>query len=271
MKAPYIFDIARGSCVDGAGIRTTVFLKGCPLKCVWCHNPESYSFHPELSWNAGNCSLCNQCVENCNSDAISNMLIHKIDVEKCTVCGSCVTNCNYNAIRKVGEYYPPDQLIEILLRDRVYYETSGGGVTFSGGEPLMHLAYLERVCTSLKERYINVAIQTCGYFNYTRFVETIQPFVDVIYFDLKIMDRQKHFEFTGKYNDIILENLHRLQSEKKQKIIVRTPLIPSITNTSENISAIKSHLINLKIDRYELLNYNPSGVSSPLVPNLPIS
>ncbi len=256
MKGPFIFDIGRGSCVDGPGIRTTVFLKACPLKCVWCHNPESYSFHPELSWSVHKCSLCNQCVENCPSDAISNVINHDIDTEKCTVCGLCVNNCNYNAIRKVGEYYHPDQLLEILLRDKEYFETSGGGVTFSGGEPLMHMAYLEQVCSRLKEHHIHVAIQTCGYFNYPQFEKTIRPYVDLIYFDLKIMDPQKHYKFTGKYNDIILENLQHLQSKKKQKLIVRTPLIPSITDTQTNLAAIRSHLKNLRIDGYELLPYN---------------
>ena len=180
MKNPFIFDIARGSFVDGPGIRTTVFFKGCPLRCVWCHNPESYSFHPEISWSGTNCKLCNQCAKFCPSNAILNVKNHTIDIEKCSACGLCADNCNYNAIRKVGKYYNPDQLVEILLRDKEYYETSGGGVTFSGGEPFMHLQYLEKVCSRLKEHQINIALQTCGYFNYHQFKNTLQPYIDIL-------------------------------------------------------------------------------------------
>ena len=258
-KTPYIFDIARGSFVDGPGIRTTVFLKGCPLKCVWCHNPESYSFRPEISWSAASCKLCQQCAKNCPSDAISNIMDHSIDPEKCTACGLCDENCNYNAVRKLGRYYNPNQLVELLMRDKEYYETSGGGVTFSGGEPLMHIPYLEKVCSRLKENQINVSVQTSGYFNFDLFRETLQSYVDIVYFDLKIMDRKMHYEYTGKFNDLILKNLNKLQSINKHKIIIRTPLIPLITDTLENLAAIKSHISNLKIDGYELLRYNPSG------------
>ena len=259
MHAPYIFDIARGSCVDGPGIRTTVFLKVCPLKCIWCHNPESNSVLPELNWSAGKCAYCNECLENCPSSAITSIVNHEVDPEKCILCGECVSNCNYNVIQKIGKNYSPDQLVELLLRDKAYYETSGGGITFSGGEPLMHMSYLEKVCSQLKENLIHLAVQTSGYFNYRLFKEKIQPFVDLIYFDIKIMDRQKHFDYTGKFNDIILENLDHLLIEKRQKIIVRTPLVPGITDTQANLKAIKSHLLNLHIDGYELLAYNPSA------------
>ena len=155
--------------------------------------------------------------------------------------------------------YDSDQLVKILLRDKVYYETSDGGVTFSGGEPAMHISYLRKVCSRLKEHQIHIALQTCGYFNYHQFKEELMPFIDLIYFDIKIMDRQKHFKFTGKYNDIILDNLDFLQSEKKQKIIVRTPLIPSVTDTQANLTAIKAHLNKLHIEGHELLPYNASA------------
>ena len=257
MSTPFIFDIARGSFVDGPGIRTVVFLKGCPLNCTWCHNPESISYHPEISWSAKKCNLCNQCIEICHSNAVLDINNHTIDKSRCIVCGICVENCNFNAIRKVGKYYDPDQLTNILLRDKEYYNTSGGGVTFSGGEPLSNILYLEEVCSKLKEHNVNIAVQTCGLFDYRHFKKTLQAYIDIIYFDLKILDRQEHYKYTSRFNDKILENLYNLQSEKKQKIIVRTPLIPLITDTQKNLSSIKSYIKNLNIDGYELLEYNP--------------
>jgi len=262
---PLIFDIARGSFVDGPGIRTTVFFKGCPLRCAWCHNPESQIAKAEIAWYADACANCDSCLKVCPENAISETYSNRIDRERCTNCGKCVDACNFNALKQVGTAYPPEKLVEILLRDKVFYDSSGGGVTFSGGEPLMHLPYLEKVCKELKKQSINLAVQTCGFFDYELFERTLQPFIDIIYFDLKIRDRQKHHLHTGKYNDLILENLYKLQIKKRQTLIVRTPLVPEITATKENLQAIKLLIKNLNIDGYEMLTYNPSGLNKSSV------
>lgn len=269
---PLIFDIARGSFVDGPGIRTTVFFKGCPLRCAWCHNPESQIKSAEIAWYADACENCNSCIKSCPENAISynSETLHSslfgegpgvrlFDRDRCTNCGKCVDACNFNALKLIGTEYSPEELVEILLRDKAFYDSSGGGVTFSGGEPLVHLHYLEIVCRELKKQSINLAVQTCGFFDYGLFEQTLKPFIDIIYFDLKISDRQKHHFYTGRYNDLILENLFRLQLKKQQTLIVRTPLVPEITATKENLEAIKLLIKNLNIDGYEMLTYNPSG------------
>jgi len=258
---PLIFDIARGSFVDGPGIRTTVFFKGCPLRCAWCHNPESQMISAEIAWYADACVKCNSCIKSCPENAISNTSSSRINRERCTNCGKCVDACNFNALNQIGTEYLPEELVEILLRDKVFYDSSGGGVTFSGGEPLMHLRYLEMVCKELKKQQINIAVQTCGFFDYELFERTLKPFTDIIYFDIKILNREKHRSYTGQYNDLILENLFKFQLEKSQILIVRTPLVPEITATHENLQAIEILIKNLNIDGYEMLTYNPSGIN----------
>lgn len=275
---PLIFDIARGSFVDGPGIRTTVFLKGCPLRCTWCHNPESQINKAEIAWYADTCIKCNSCIRSCpenaisyNSESLHPSLFGKgpgvrlFNHERCTNCGKCVDVCNFNALKQIGTEYSPEELVEILLRDKAFYDSSGGGITFSGGEPLMHLPYLGMVCKELKKHHINIAMQTSGFFNYDLFERILKPFIDIIYFDIKILNRQKHFFYTGQYNDLILENLYKLQLKKRQILIVRTPLVPEITATHENLEAIKSLIKNLNIDGYEMLTYNPSGLNKCLV------
>ncbi|MDP2335888.1 MAG: glycyl-radical enzyme activating protein [Bacteroidota bacterium] len=274
---PLIFDLVRGSFVDGPGIRTTVFFKGCPLRCVWCHNPESQIHRTEIAWYADKCVKCNTCIRSCPENAISynSESLHPslfgegpgvrlFNREKCTGCGKCVEACSFNALKQIGTVYSPEKLIEILLRDKAFYESSGGGITFSGGEPLVHIPYLEKVCRELKKQSINIAVQTSGFFNYKLFEQLLKPYIDIIYFDLKVMNRKKHYFYTGQYNDLILENLYKLQSEKRQTLIVRTPMVPEITATEENTEAIKLYLKRLHIDGYEMLAYNPSGINKCL-------
>lgn len=259
MQRPLIFDLARGSFADGPGIRTTVFFKGCPLRCVWCHNPESFSPLPEIVFRQDRCIQCNACREVCPMQANKGTLERRFITDKCRGCGICTENCYQNALKMTGRYYAVEELTEKLMRDKNFYIASGGGVTFSGGEPLSNLRYIEDVCIRLKEKNIHIAVQTCGYFNYELFEKTVQPHIDIIYFDLKILNGNRHKNYTGISNELILQNLNRLQADKRQSIIVRTPLIPLITDAPENLRDIRNYLVKLNTDGYELLDYNPAG------------
>lgn len=231
MKTPLVFDIARGSFVDGPGIRTVVFLKGCPLRCFWCQNPESQSSNIETSYYP----------------------------EYCIHCGNCNKGCDSLARRIIGKYYPPDELSEIIMRDEVFYETSEGGVTFSGGEPLMFVDYLWEVSHIIKKKDVHIAIETCGYFDFEIFEERLLPFIDLILYDIKIMDPVKHKKFTGKSNESIIRNFKELQ-EKNVTVIPRIPLIPDYTATEENLSQIAEFFRQLDICDYQFLTYNPSWI-----------
>lgn len=256
---PLIFDIQRSSFVDGSGIRTVVFFKGCPLKCDWCHNPESQSFNKEVLWYHNLCKNCNECSLVCKYNAIrKGDYEYKIDKTECKVCSECVYVCIHNALRIVGQKYTNESLVDIILKDKIYFDISGGGVTFSGGEPLMFMEFLSVVCKRLKEENVNIAIQTCGYFNFEKFEYYISPYINTIYFDLKIVDDKQHIGHTKKSNTLILENLNKLFSPKQHKIFIRTPLIGSITDTSENLGRIIEIIKNYDYDGYEKLLFNDS-------------
>jgi len=228
---PLVFDIARGSFVDGPGIRTVVFFKGCPLRCLWCQNPESRHLEAEMMFYA----------------------------ERCIKCGNCDTGCNSLARQTAGQYYPPRKLAQLILRDNVFYRTSSGGVTFSGGEPLLFIDYIHEVSSILKQENIHIAVETCGYFNYETFEKKLLPFIDLFFYDIKLMDPVKHELYTGKSNHIILRNFKKLV-EAGAKIIPRIPLIPGYTATEENLSQIAEFFIEQKIETYVFLPYNPSGI-----------
>lgn len=229
---PLIFDIARGSFVDGPGIRTTVFFKGCPLSCPWCHNPESQDYKIETMFFPEECIHCGNCEEG--------------------------KECFTLARRIVGKYYSPEQLIKIILKDKPYYETSGGGVTFSGGEALSFTGYLSRVLPALKEENIHVAVQTCGYFDFNEFASKILPHIDEIYFDLKIMDDEIHKRLLGKSNHLILENFGRLLKEDI-KLVPRIPLIPHFVANRKNLDALACFFSRNRVRNCEFLYYNPAA------------
>jgi len=256
-QAPLIFDIQRSSFEDGHGIRTVVFFKGCPLRCEWCHNPESWSANKEILWYENQCKDCMACLKTCKNEAIQvGNKRFRVDKSKCLACGACADACNYGALKVAGQNYTEEELIEIILRDKTYYQISGGGVTFSGGEPLLHMDYLSNICRILKKEGIHIAIQTCGHFDFDKFTQLLSSYIDTLYFDIKIADEMLHIKHAKIGNQLILSNLRNLFSPKKHEIVIRTPLIPNITNSIENLKKIKAIIDNFNHDGYNTLMFN---------------
>ncbi len=257
---PFIVDIKRHSLEDGPGIRSVVFFKGCPLRCVFCQNPEAQETVQEIAFSERRCIQCGGCAKVCPEGAIDYKVPQRIHRDKCTSCGKCADLCTEGALRLIGRYYPVDEITEILLRDMPFYRHSGGGVTLSGGEPALYPDYIEALLKSLKAYNINIAIETSGYFDYDKFKQKILPYVDLIYYDIKIADTETHKTYTGKSNQIIINNLCYLLKEDKIKVHPRIPLIPNITATRENLSAIVNLLCETGVGDVSLLPYNPMGI-----------
>ncbi len=217
-KKSLIFDIKRHALEDGPGIRTTVFFKGCNLHCIWCQNPESIDPNLEIAFYPRDCIKCYDCFEVCHTNAIEKDRPLKINRPLCDRCGECVKICPSRSLREVGHFYPIEELVSILMRDKVFYEVSGGGVTISGGEPSLHMNYVSSLLKILKRKGIHTAIQTNGFFNWSDFKEKLLPWLDLIMFDVKLVDPQKHLKYTGQENDIILENLNHLTKEAPEKL-----------------------------------------------------
>lgn len=259
-RIPLVFDIRRFALDDGPGIRTTVFLKGCPLSCVWCHNPESINPRAEIVFRPSLCINCCTCEDTCPECAVRADFPGRILRQKCVVCGLCVEKCPSTALTIAGKYYSENELVAELLKDRIFYETSCGGVTLSGGEPTLHMDYLSAVTRELKKHKIHTAIQTSGAFDIKEFREKVLPHVDLIFYDIKFFDSQKHREYTGAGNETILNNFVSLANEVKTIVIPRTPLIPNITATDENLQQIAKLVKSTPCSRYELLPYNPANL-----------
>ncbi|PYG86885.1 pyruvate formate lyase activating enzyme [Ruminiclostridium sufflavum DSM 19573] len=258
-QIPFIFDIKRGSLEDGPGIRSTVFFKGCPLRCVWCHNPEAYSADKQMSYDKKQCIGCGSCFKCCPQKAVKIKTTAVIASDKCTACGICAEKCPAKAIRKIGRKYIVKELVDLLLKDKEYYYISDGGVTFSGGEPLMHIDYLHQAVRELKLYSIKCAVQTCGYFDYSAFQEKILPYLDIVYYDIKIWDTKDHKQFTSVNNEKIITNFKRLIKEKNIEVIARTPQIPGVTDTKENIEEINAFLKSYQMPPSVILHYNSGG------------
>ncbi|RLI47980.1 MAG: glycyl-radical enzyme activating protein [Candidatus Thorarchaeota archaeon] len=253
----YITNIQRCSTEDGPGIRTTAFFKGCPLKCLWCHNIETISPDPELIWHGIRCIGDQACVRTCPEHALElTPEGMKIDRELCTVCGACVEVCPSTALEILGERWNAEDLVEELARDTVFFQTSGGGVTLSGGEPMYQADFAVAVAKGLKEKGIHVALDTCGYYSQST-LESILPHVDLILYDLKVMDGAKHREYTGVPVDRILENA-KFIGKSCIPVWIRTPVIPGHTDSEENIRAIAEFIVQFmpNVQRYDLLAFN---------------
>lgn len=255
-----IFDIKRYAIHDGPGIRTTVFLKGCPLNCLWCHNPEGKAREQEFMWWKERCIECRDCQNACTKGAISfsdDSLL--LDKRKCDLCGACVDACHSQALRLVGKKMTVTQVIKEIEKDMVFYDESSGGVTFSGGEPLMQPYFLHSLLKACKELGIHTAVDTCGYVN-SEVLLKISKHVDLFLYDLKVINEEKHMKFTGVSSKLILENLKKL-SQSEQKIIVRFPLVPGVNDDEKDILALGAFVSSLKnIRELSILPYHKAGV-----------
>jgi pyruvate formate lyase activating enzyme len=258
---PLIVDIKRNSLDDGPGIRTVIFFKGCPLTCVWCQNPETKSTTQEISFNVIDCLNCRKCVEICENYAIDFLYKYRIYRDKCNLCGKCIENCPNEALKYAGKEYDIKTLIDLILKDKIFYKNSGGGVTLSGGEPTLHIDYLHELLKDLKKNNIHICLETCGYYNRDKFNELILPYLDLIYFDLKLYNSSSHKNYCGVSNDLIFQNFEDLLKNSKVEILPRIPLIPNITATKVNLFRLANYLKSLKIKNVGLLPYNPLWLS----------
>ncbi len=257
---PLILEIKGNSLDDGPGIRTVVFFKGCPLSCRWCHNPESKSPKAELSHDPGECIDCGVCIDICPEGAISTKNRYFIDRERCTLCWKCVETCPSGALTRVGIPITIGEIMGEIEKDIPFFETSGGGVTLSGGEPTLFMEFTAELAKSLKEKKIHVLLETCGLFNYERFLELLYPYLDTIYYDIKIMDPAEHKKQCGTDNNRILGNFTRLNERYREggvEILPRIPLIPDITDTDTNLTAIAEFLASRNVKKAALMEYNP--------------
>lgn len=263
-KAPLtglVFDIQRFAVHDGGGIRTLVFLKGCPLKCKWCQNPESMSTKPEIMRIPHHCIGCVKCATLCPEGAITIHEDFKVDIDrdKCTYCGECVEKCYAGAMTIVGRYMTVDEVMEEVERDRLFYHNSNGGVTFSGGEPTLQSEFLIEALKEAKSRGLHTAIESCALCSKETFAKVLEN-VDLLLTDIKHMDSEKHQELTGAPNDQILENI-KMAAEKGKSIRIRIPLIPGYNDSPKNIEATAKFVEQLgkNVEGLDILPYHRLG------------
>lgn len=224
-----VFDIQRNSFVDGPGIRTTVFFKGCNLRCAWCHNPEGQKRERELAFFKNSCTGCGKCKEIC-----------KFDLSDCDLCGACAAACLSCARRIIGKEYTADEIMTEVRRDRLFYETSGGGVTFSGGECMLKIDMLEKLLRICKSEGIHTAVDTAGAVPFEYF-ERILPYTDIFLYDVKMLSSERHKFYTSIGNGLILDNLARLLS-RGVTVTVRIPVIAGVNDTEEEMRGIRAFL-----------------------------
>lgn len=251
-QARYI-DIKRFAVHDGPGVRTTLFLKGCSLRCIWCHNPESRSMQPELAIHYPKCTLCGECAKVCACHRIVSG-VHEFDRAECKACGKCETVCPSGALELFGKTITVEKAAEKLLEDRIFY-TDGGGITISGGEPLLHSGFCFELLKRMKAEGIHCAVDTCGNVPWSAF-ETVLPHTDMFLYDFKCADPEKHQKLTGCRNELICKNLKKL-SETGKEIEIRMIMVPEHNMEENDLRAAGEFLAPLKnISAVRLLAYH---------------
>jgi pyruvate formate lyase activating enzyme len=256
-----VFNIQRYSIHDGPGIRTVVFLKGCPLECLWCCNPESQSFKPELQFFAATCTHCGLCIQACPEDALNPdpwlKTGKKIDRSKCTACGECTQVCPSGSLKIYGQEMSVEAVVEEVLRDPSYYRRSGGGVTLSGGEPMGQPDFARQVLQACYEHNVHTAIETTGVVAWPLY-EAILPYTDLFLYDMKHMDSQVHRQLTRVPNERIVDNARRL-SAAGARIILRIPLIPGLNTQPENLERTADLAAELGVLEVHLMTFHQMG------------
>ncbi len=253
-----VFDIQRFSVHDGPGIRTTVFMKGCPLRCMWCHNPEGLKKTKQIQYFSEKCIGCRKCVEICNCHTILNGE-HLINRNECTLCGKCVDNCPTQALTICGFELTPDEVLKIVIKDKNFYGVDGG-VTFSGGEAMLQAEFVVETMKLCKVVGVHTTMDTCGYAKW-ELIENTFPYCDLYLYDIKAFNEENHIHATGVSNNIILENLEKLDRQNKP-IWIRIPVIDGVNSTQEEMTDIANFIKPLQnIKKVTLMPYHTLGKS----------
>lgn len=271
-----IFNIQKFCVNDGPGIRTTVFLKGCPLNCAWCHNPESQEKYPELMFYKHKCVNCGKCVQICKNNChsiIDNMHVYNKDL--CNKCFACTEACPFEALESAGKTISSDEVLEEVLKDKIFYENSGGGMTVSGGEPLFQFDFTLDLLKKAKSNGLHTTIETCGFTSGDK-IKQIAEYTDLFLFDYKETNKNLHHDFTGVSNEVILSNIELLDKMGKN-IILRCPIIPGYNDRPEHFDGISeiaekfSNILHIELEpyhslgenKYESLSRNIKKIQSP--------
>ena len=260
MKEGRIFNIEKYAIHDGPGIRTTIFFKGCPLRCWWCHNPEGQDFEPELVYREGRCIGCGECIKTCSRRALSlaDQRV-SLDRERCNACGECVQVCPSEALSIAGRDISADEAIRELERDRVFYDESEGGVTFSGGEPLLQPNFLDALLSDCSKRDIHTVLDTSGYAPF-KVIERVRGRVDLFLYDIKTMNESSHRKYVGVSSKLILQNLKKL-GRTGSCLAISLPVIPGINDDPENLRATGECISSLpSVEYVSLLPYHRAGI-----------